>query len=341
MKALFVAISIVIITHSLSNFVWAEWEDSQTVIEGTWGTDLGQFGYKRADPTDGFPKKFEVDVDQNIIVADSVNLRFQVFMASGKITAFTFKDINVKWPIRKWPTDYWGIYKNGIVEGGVLGYQFYDFSGKLLNEFVVPKCRLIKVNTDGSILIFEFSNNGRYQLYSQTGKILKTYSEPPLELGRVKNNSLSNGNYEVIVEYPDTTYKFVSDQPLDKYYRDQDKFLYRVDTYTQETPVVEVTAYKVSKYNTSGREVGELNMPISEFEPMPPEFADYPTWNHVPVVEYGEPTVAQNGDIYCWARTKTEYKILKWTWKEITEPVTSADGGNIGGATRKVPRRHR
>jgi len=32
-------------------------------------------------------------------------------------------------------------------------------------------------------------------------------------------------------------------------------------------------------------------------------------------MEYGEPIISPTGDLYCWARTKTEYKILKWTWQ--------------------------
>ncbi len=31
-------------------------------------------------------------------------------------------------------------------------------------------------------------------------------------------------------------------------------------------------------------------------------------------VEYGEPVVAPNGDVYTWKKTMVKYSIVKWTW---------------------------
>lgn len=37
-------------------------------------------------------------------------------------------------------------------------------------------------------------------------------------------------------------------------------------------------------------------------------------------VEYGEPVVAPNGDVYAWKKTDFGYSILKWTW--VDDPDT-------------------
>ena len=49
---------------------------------------------------------------------------------------------------------------------------------------------------------------------------------------------------------------------------------------------------------------------------MPSETVYEPTWDAPPVVEYGSPILAPNGDVYTWKRTPDKYSIIKWTWKD-------------------------
>ena len=34
------------------------------------------------------------------------------------------------------------------------------------------------------------------------------------------------------------------------------------------------------------------------------------------IAQYGDPVVGPDGSIYCWMRSETHYKILKWTWTD-------------------------
>jgi len=59
-----------------------------------------------------------------------------------------------------------------------------------------------------------------------------------------------------------------------------------------------------------------FNLPISEYETKPSDSIKYPTWSPKIIVEYGEPFVSHNGNLYCWKRTPNKYSILKWVWVE-------------------------
>jgi hypothetical protein len=163
-----------------------------------------------------------------------------------------------------------------------------------------------------------------YINFSPTGQLIKTSSTWPVELGAVNQYGV-NRTYKIKVTYPDIVYQFTSDQPLEKYYRDTNKFFYQIETFTETVGEEEYISYKVDKYNKCSKKVSVLNLPRSQYEPMPPSAENMPTWKPVPIMEYGEPLVAPNGDIYAWARTKTEYKILKWTWVDDPGVPTGPD----------------
>ncbi|MCX7794234.1 MAG: fibronectin type III domain-containing protein [Thermodesulfovibrionales bacterium] len=202
-------------------------------------------------------------------------------------------------------------------------YQIYDYNGNLVNQFtgVAKYVDEITVLADNTIVVYK-SDEKKFYLYSPTGQLIKTSTERPLELGWVSSVRI-NGHYKSIVKYPDMVYQIIADQPIVKYYRDINQNLYQIETFTETVGDEEIISYKVHKYSRCSKKVSVLNMPRSQYEPMPPEMSDMPTCKPRPIIEYGEPLVAPNGDVYAWARTKTHYKILKWTW--VDEPDTAAD----------------
>jgi hypothetical protein len=142
-------------------------------------------------------------------------------------------------------------------------------------------------------------------------------------LGIVNWQSIGSGRYKVTVKYPDITYQITNSYGIDNYYRDNNKNIYLVDSFTEDTADTPVTSYKVYKYNACSKEIAVLTLPQSQYEPMPPEASNAPTWTPVPVMEYGEPIVSSTGDVYAWARAKTAYKIVKWKW--VDDPKSNDD----------------
>jgi hypothetical protein len=106
------------------------------------------------------------------------------------------------------------------------------------------------------------------------------------------------------------------DGDWDNFVRDQNDFLYFYTTYTAKDPVSgedSMTSYVV-KYDQCGKKVGELNLPISEYESLTQEELDMPTTTLRVRKEYGPPVIGPDGSVYAYKRTPDTYSILKWTW---------------------------
>jgi hypothetical protein len=259
----------------------AGWTGPVGVISENWGATNNQVGFKAEEPTDSFPRDFWI-LDEKIVIEDQENRRMKIYSINGQ-----FQN-NVNWVIQ------------------------HDGSYRI-NEY--PLAGVTVGYIDNNLYTYS-SPQKDYGIYSPTGQLIKTSTTRPLELGRVKSTGIGSSKYKTTAEYPDITYQFIDTQPTVKYYRDSSKNFYRIETFTTTVGDEDVTAYRVHKYNACSKKVAMLDMPRSSFEPMPPSAVDMPTWKPAPIMEYGEPLVAPNGDIYAWARTKTEYKILKWTWQD-------------------------
>jgi len=287
------------------------------VVEGKFGTSPTEFAISHDDMGDSVPSIRSINVLGNIFLVD--NEQVKIFDYRGQLLQIV-KPKNIKdthgWPAFMDADSHNNIYTSNYDNK----LQKYSIRGELLWEKEVIVGR-IAVQPDDTIIIWGYRPDKKgaeaLLLFSSTGQLLKTYTERPLELGVVESKGAATGQYkyETTIKYPDHTYHIFSNQPFVKYCRDGLKNLYRTETYVEKRGNEEIIRYKLYRYDRCSEEAVIFNMPISEYEPMPPQASNLPTWIPVPIIEYGEPIISPSGDLYCWARTKTEYKILKWTWQ--------------------------
>ena len=280
---------------------FALWQGPVEVVTGKWGTSVGQFGFVNAEPTDGFPTRFLIDSNDNILISDSFNKRVQVFRPNGNVTTFSYKDLEPGWKIRQWPSEKIGVYDNIFVEGGYIERQFYDYQGNLLREISIPDCILKKVNDDGSLILQNYKTEVYYK-YSSTGQLLETYKKRPLELGVVKERRSGSKRYKVTIKYPDKEWVVISKGACSRYVRDLNCNLYCPGH------------RQVIKYDEDGNEAARLTMPKRIAEETPARDPGVEAITKV-IEEYGPPVVSPNGDVYAWKRTPDTYSIVKWTWQ--------------------------
>lgn len=163
-----------------------------------------------------------------------------------------------------------------------------------------------------------------YSLYSPTGQFIKTSTERPLELGKVKEQRISSGKYKITVTYADKEWGIVGAGVLPKYMRDTNGNLYGFGD------------VQVFRYDNCGREMASLTMPEKQTQEISRGPAVEPKIKVL--AEYGSPVVAPNGDVYTWKRTPDTYSILKWTWMDDPSvppgpdaPTGLAVAASVGG----------
>jgi hypothetical protein len=145
-----------------------------------------------------------------------------------------------------------------------------------------------------------------WNLYSPTGELLRTETERPLELGRVTKKRISATEYRAVIKYPDKEWVITGTKVPVVYQRDMNGNLYA----NQRSHVI--------RYDDEGKEIARMDMPESNFKrtPITPGIPHPTGYISEVVVEYGEPLIAPNGDVYTWKRTPEKYSIIKWTWQE-------------------------
>jgi hypothetical protein len=297
---------------TISSMAFAGYVGPFTVVEGGWGSGDLDFGFESGDTMDSFPGLIYADKLGSIIIGDGVNFRIKIYNSDGIWQRnFTYKKITVP-SIGGWPA-------NLKVKAGVGIFsiykklQKYDYNGDLIWSIDVPGTRDFWIEDDGSIWLQE--SRKKYLKYSPTGQLLETYSEKPLELGVVDTKKIKRKKYRITIKYPDKTYQFMAKRSGSRHFRDAYNNLYWVEKFLEKVNKEDIFSHRVFICNACDDNVILFNMPQSQYEPRPSDSINYPTWTPVPIIEYGEPIVSPAGDIYCWARTKTEYKILKWTWQ--------------------------
>jgi len=288
----------------------AKYIEPITIIDGRWGNGDSDFGFESGDTADSFPGILHVDKLSNIIIGDGVNHRIKIYNYKGILkNNFKYKDIS---PIGGWPM-------NLKVKAGVGIFsiyeklQKYDYSGKLIWSINVPGFIDYWILDNGEIFYQE--DRMKYLHYSSTGQLLKVYEMRPLEIGIVYEGSSGNGKYKSSIEFPDFKYKV--NAIISRYSRDILANLYVGQTYAKEynPEIGPITCYRVIRVDRCTDEEYIFELPKSEYEPLTSEEKQAPTSQPKLGIEYGEPVVSPFGDLYCWARTKTHYKILKWTWQ--------------------------
>jgi len=319
-KGLYLILCLIFILPSF--FTFADWLGPQKIVEGTWGKEIGQFYYQFQDTQDAFPRNIGVDKDSNIIIPDEGNKRIYIYTKNGKLLNIIQKPAelsNVDIVFGKWPTTAILLSYNNLIAFPCEyrkipeGYQplkqcVIDYRGKITLKAEIAETFAIK---DGFIML----KNDKYAQYSLAGQFLKAYDTQPSELGIINERSSGANKIESTVEYPDHIYKV--NTAIGKYSRDMFANFYDIlfEYKKFESEVQPVICYNVIRVDRCTAEEYMFEPPRSEFAGYSPEEANSPAPRQEVKIAYGEPIVSPLGDLYCWARTKTHYKILKWTWQ--------------------------
>lgn len=299
--------------------VYAEWIGPQEIIVGTWGSEVGQFYFGSGDTTDSFPREFGVDKDGVILISDEDNKRLLIYNSDGSLRKMITKptELPAEDSVYGWPSGL-AVYSGGNsvaisceykrVADGIQPYKkcFLDYNGAIIAR--VDMGQVFPIETGFIIL-----KSKSYTLYSPTGALIRTTTERPLELGKVKEKKTASG-YTYTVQYPDIvnpnvtkTWEIVRDS-ISKMYsfvRDKNGILYAV------------SRGQVIRYDDQGNEIGRLMLPKKRFKPttIPPDLPPGAEIRREVSEEYGEPVISPTGDVYTWKRTPTAYSIIKWTWR--------------------------
>lgn len=307
-----VKIMIVIFTlmlHAAS--VWAGFTGPSTIIQGGWGSGDADFGFEPGDTMDSFPGLLLVDESGNIIIGDGVNFRVKIYDSAGNWQKnFSYKSIT---PIGGWPMNLKVKASVGILSI-YEKLQKYDYNGNLIWSVALTGFQDFWITGDGGVWVQEYGKN-EYNLYSPAGELLKSTTERPLELGKVKILATGANKNKYSITYTDKVYMVESANRFDRFIRDTVEY---VNGIAKVDSGDEYWIYQVNKYSFCGKQIGELKLPVTRFEPSVVERQKYGIVERRRKVieEFGEPVVAPNGDVYTWKRTPTTYSILKWTWQD-------------------------
>lgn len=266
-----------LIIISFTSIVDAAWEGPIELISGTWGSNNDQFGIKYGDTNDVFAGPFYILSDGGIIIQDIIkNARYKMYGADGTLRKALKCD---------------------------------EVSPNVYNEECNIDGKYIQTTSDGNIWSdLSEHQKPKYSLYSPTGALIRTTTERPLELGKVKEKKTATG-YTYTVQYPDLvnpntvkTYTINLPGPFERFVRDN-------------TGNINAIAGKaVRKFDSEGREIGVMRTPANEIRTIRSGGGGFEAETEV-IAQYGEPVIAPNGDVYTWKRTPTTYSIIKWTWR--------------------------
>lgn len=111
---------------------------------------------------------------------------------------------------------------------------------------------------------------------------------------------LGASSYRITIVFPERNVDVESDRDLRAATRDAVGFIYGVG------------ADSVVRFDQSGKKTVSLSLPTAHEEFVQGAGKRVQRGMYV---EYGEPVVAPNGDVYLWQKSDVNYVVLKWTWQ--------------------------
>jgi hypothetical protein len=284
------------------------------LINAISGSDDLNVGFEKSQYGVGGGDLLKISEGGIIIIGDEVNCRVMLYGSEGAWLRNIYPQ-QIECPEDLgWP-EYLKAGKDGFV---VLGdkFQKYDYNGNLIFSIDSPGFIDYAVTPSGSI--YYQLDRHKYQKYSPTGELLATYDKKPLELGikTAHRRAAIDNKYDTTIRYEDMTYHMILDGDWDNFVRDQNDYLYFFNSYTAKDSVSgeDSTTSLVVKYDSCGKKIGRLDLPISEYEKPTQAELDMPTTTLRVRNEFGPPVIGPDGSVYCWKRTPDTYSILKWTW---------------------------
>ena len=303
MKKLLISVSIIIVTVlSIAFDGFASWQGPTIILTSSWGSAAGQIGISYGDSGDDFARSFGVSQSGNLVIADSINEVLHVFNSNGVFQ----REIKNTFVWRGWPGD---VLVND--ECAVVNYVQFTQTFNILTGALIGKADNMGgadyVNDDCS-QIYSGGKAG-WKIYSPTGQLIRTMATRPLELGAVREKALADNKYKITMTYPDKTYTLTTNNTFMRYVRDMKGYVYGVNDDS------------LWKFDQCGRQVGELLMPEDQTETVTSK-----TGKSLAIpVQYGQPVIAPNGDVYTWKQSMLKYSIVKWTWVDDPNVPTGPD----------------
>jgi len=113
--------------------------------------------------------------------------------------------------------------------------------------------------------------------------------------------------YEVTIAYPDKTWMLITSTSV------KGGAVTPVRDAQGNLNVIFNETKKVRRYDAGGEIMGELVLPKDSYQDIPRGAGVEP--KTILNAQYGNPIIGLDGSVYCWMRSETHYKILKWTWQ--------------------------
>lgn len=132
------------------------------------------------------------------------------------------------------------------------------------------------------------------------GKAVTPLSQKDREAIMVQSMKISASTFRITVVFPDKNAVLDSDLDFKSAARDVSGFVYGI------------SPDRVVRFDRNGIKTADLAVPASHEELIPVPGHRAPRGVYI---EYGEPSIAPNGDIYLWRKSDEKYGILKWTWQ--------------------------
>lgn len=316
-----------LVVFSFPMEVFGGWIGPEEFIKGYWGKMPNEFGVLqgRPDKDDSFPRFFEINNAGHIYISDVVNDVIHKYDQSGKLVVVIASPSAYQkcWDIRQVDDYNDNVYvhpNGGVVVQCLDKYLFFGKDDNLLTSINASNFNGFVIVGENGFYFKMSSDAKKYKLYSVEGQYVGMFEDSqlnwPVDISTIQN--------EFHIRYPDNqTYRIALNKSCQNYYRDIFKTFYLIESgdgdYFSRN-------YLVHRQTACNQEDMVLEMPRTRFDQNRPSKKDltaYFNWKPSVIVEYGIPVVSNSGDIYCWARTKTDYKILKWTWQgEATAPQT-------------------
>jgi hypothetical protein len=134
----------------------------------------------------------------------------------------------------------------------------------------------------------------------QEGKTIAPLSQRDRETSRVYSLKISATAYRITIVFPDRNLVVDSDEDFRTAARDDAGFVYGIGADT------------VIRFDKNGKKTAALPLPKAHEELVPVPDQRSPRGVYI---EYGNPVIAPNGDVYLWQRSGEKFSILKWTWQ--------------------------
>lgn len=343
-------IIVVLLVYLLPVELFAGWVGPSELIKGKWGDGPKEFGVLqgRPDKDDSFPKFFEINNEGYLYISDIVNDVIHKYDNNGNfiISIKPPPDYDACWDIYQIDDFHDNVYihrNGGFLVQCQSNYLFFGDNNKLLAAVNDPSVNGFVVDGEQEYYFDIGLGSGKYPIrnyhrYSVKGEFLGVCQENTVK----EQASFSIKNNKIKIQYPDNqTYSITISGAFHSYFRDNLKTLFIIelgeaDYYKRN--------YRVYRKTACSKEVTTLDMPRTQFDlnrpPKEKDLTAYYNWAPIVIVEYGTPVFSNNGDIYCWARTSTEYKILKWAWQgepQAPQSLTAKISGTKVWLEWKVP----